>query len=131
MRALVRDGAVLEDAVKESIAYCINNDYLSDYFTETQKEEVFQMISFKWDEKVARRVWQEEAEERSLKLGMEKGMEKGIEKGMARGTEHTMTASLRNLMSTMHLSLDSAMDALPVPQNERKKYALLVKQQPA
>ena len=118
---------MLEDAVKESIAYCINNDYLSDYFTETQKEEVFQMISFKWDEKVARRVWQEEAEERSLKLGMEKG----IEKGMARGTEHTMTASLRNLMSTMHLSLDSAMDALPVPQNERKKYALLVKQQPA
>ena len=78
---------MLEDAGKESIAYWINNDYLSDYFTETQKEEVFQMISFKWDEKVARRVWQEEAEERGLKIGMEKGMEKGIEKGMEKGME--------------------------------------------
>jgi hypothetical protein len=38
----------------ESIAYCIDHNYLTDYFTKTQKEEVFDMVSFKRDEEVAR-----------------------------------------------------------------------------
>jgi len=111
VRVLRRGGATLETAVIESIAYCIDNNYLTDYFTKTQKEEVFQMVSFKRDENVARRVWQEEAEER--------------------GTEKTLTASLRNLMKTLHLSLDKAMDALEVPHSEREKYAMLVKSRSA
>lgn len=89
------------------------------------------MVSFKWDEEVARRVWQEEAEERGMKIGMEKGiqqgMQQGLEKGIVRGAENMLTASLRNLMETLHFPLDKAMDALQVPQNEREKYAALVK----
>ncbi len=135
VRKLRREGVTLENAVMESIAYCINNDFLANYFTETQKEEVFQMVSFKWDEEVARRVWQEEAEERGMKIGMEKGiqqgmqqgMQQGLEKGIVRGAENMLTASLRNLMETLHFPLDKAMDALQVPQNEREKYAALVK----
>jgi len=122
IQALVRAGATLEEAVDAGISYCIQHDYLADYFTETQKEEVFHMVSFKWDEELARKVWKEEAEERGMREGLEKGMEKGMEKG----AENMLTVSLRNLMENMHISLDKAMDVLRVPQNEREKYAGLV-----
>lgn len=37
-------------------------------------EEVFDMVSFKWDPELAKRVQLQEAQE----IGMEKGMEKGV-----------------------------------------------------
>lgn len=119
VRALMRAGHTIEDAVTESIAYCIENDYLADYFTETRQKEVLHMVSFKWDEELARKVWKEEAEERGMREGMEKGREEGA--------ESMLTASLRNLMNNLHVSLERAMDVLQVPQQEREKYALLVK----
>ena len=64
----------LEGAVKQAIRYCIEQDLLAEYFLEREMEEVFDMVSFKWDPELAKRVQLQEAQE----IGMEKGMEKGV-----------------------------------------------------
>ena len=67
-------GVCLEGAVKQAIRYCIEQDLLAEYFLEREMEEVFDMVSFKWDPELAKRVQLQEAQE----IGMEKGMEKGV-----------------------------------------------------
>ena len=71
-------GVCLEGAVKQAIRYCIEQNLLAEYFLEREMEEVFDMVSFKWDPELAKRVQLQEAQE----IGMEKGMEKGVEKGV-------------------------------------------------
>ncbi len=52
----------------------------------------------------------------NLSKGVEnRGIEKGIEKGIL--------ASVRNLMDTMKLTAEQAMDALKIPESEKAKYA--------
>ena len=71
-------GVCLEGAVKQAIRYCIEQNLLAEYFLEREMEEVFDMVSFKWDPELAKRVQLQEAQE----IGMEKGMERGMEKGV-------------------------------------------------
>lgn len=54
--------------------FYIERDYLAEYFREREMEEVFDMVSFKWNPELAKRVQLQEAQE----IGMEKGMEKGV-----------------------------------------------------
>ena len=63
-------GVCLEGAVKQAIRYCIEQDLLAEYFLEREMEEVFDMVSFKWDPELAKRVQLQEAQE----IGMEKGV---------------------------------------------------------
>ena len=65
------------------------------------------MVSFKWDPEVAKQVWMEEAQER----------------GEKRGAMQATLSSIRNLMETMHLTMQQAMDALKIPASEQEKYA--------
>lgn len=74
VRRETSQGASLEEAVRQAILYCIERDYLAEYFREREMEEVFDMVSFKWDPELAKRVQLQEAQE----IGMEKGMEKGV-----------------------------------------------------
>ena len=74
-RGYVRNGKSLEEAVSLAVRYCVENDYLGDYFRQRQKEEVFDMMNFVWNQERALEIRAEEA--------MQQGMEKGMEKGMA------------------------------------------------
>ena len=48
VREKADSGASLETAIREAIAYCINNDFMADYFSENESE-VLDMVSAKWD----------------------------------------------------------------------------------
>lgn len=65
------------------------------------------MVNFKWDPRLARKVWEEEARE----------------EGKAQGMEEGMLTSIRNLMKSLNLNAKQAMDALLIPVAEQKKYA--------
>ena len=65
----------LTQAIKSAIRYCRNNELMKEYFKEHEKE-VLDMVTFKWDDKRAREIAEEE--------GMEKGMEKGRAEGRLR-----------------------------------------------
>ena len=46
----------------------------------------------------------------------------GIEKGIAKGITSNTLQSIRNLMETLQLTAEQAMDALKIPEEEREKY---------
>ena len=51
-------------------------------------------------------------------------LSKGVmEKGVAKGVAENTLASIKNLMETLGLSIEDAMAALKVPENDRPKYA--------
>ena len=107
VRECVKNGGTLEAAVGDAVRYCIANDYLKEYFRQKQKEEVFDMLNFVWDQ------------ERALEVRTEEAMEKGIEKGVA--------TSIRSMMDRLGFSMEKAMDVLQIPAAERAKYEMLVK----
>ncbi|MCC8150401.1 MAG: hypothetical protein LIO96_02805 [Lachnospiraceae bacterium] len=53
---------------------------------------------------------------------IEEGWEKGQTKGREEGREEIRMESLRNIMETLKLSPEQAMDALKIPDSERTKY---------
>ena len=60
----------------------------------------------------------------SVMCNLSKGvMEKGLAKGRAEGVAENTLTSIKNLMETLGLSLETAMAALKVLEAERPKYA--------
>ena len=108
VRESVKSGNALEVAISEAARYCIANNYLEDYFRQKQKEEVFDMLNFAWDQ--------------------ERALEVRAEEARADGRQEGLTASIRNVMHSMTFSVEKAMDVLQIPADERAKYAALVGQ---
>jgi len=82
-RGYVRNGKSLEEAVSLAVRYCVENDYLGDYFRQRQKEEVFDMMNFVWDQERALEIRAEEAAAEAAKEAMQEGMAKGMAQGVA------------------------------------------------
>ena len=112
VRESVKNGSTLEAAVGEAVRYCIANDYLGGYFRQKQKEEVFDMLNFVWDQ------------ERALEVRAEEARADGRQEGRQEG----LTASICSVMHSMNFSVEKAMDVLQIPADERAKYAALVGQ---
>ncbi|MBR0399952.1 MAG: hypothetical protein IJH95_03950, partial [Mogibacterium sp.] len=53
-------------------------------------------------------------------------MEKVIEKGIEKGIENNRLENIRNLMTTMNLTAQQAMDALLIPADEQEKYIAML-----
>ena len=53
---------------------------------------------------------------------MEDMRKEAMEKGMAKGMDQNRLENIKNLMSTLKLTAQQAMDALLIPENEQKKY---------
>ena len=60
---------------------------------------------------------------------MEKSWKKGMEKGMAQGHAERALADLRSLMETLGLTVEQAMAALKISENERQMYLGLLERQ--
>ena len=61
VRKEVASGNTLRQAISQAIKYCKEHDLLADYFARKEQEEVFDMVSFKWDWDRAMEVRAEEA----------------------------------------------------------------------
>ena len=62
-------------------------------------------------------------EERGIARGLERGLAQGLERGLETGTLN----AIRNLMETMKLTAEQAMEALKVSEAEKVKYAGMLK----
>lgn len=58
----------------------------------------------------------------------ERGIARGLEQGLARGMETGTLNAIRNLMETLKLTAEQAMEALKVPEAEKAKYAGMLKE---
>ena len=94
-----------DESIRMAIAYCKENDYLAEYF-KLHEMEVRELADFEWNMETAKKVWREEY--------MEEGMEKG------RADERLI--SIRNLMSSLSLTAEKAMEALKIPKSDWNKY---------
>ena len=66
----------------------------------------------------------------NLSEGVEnRGIEKGMAKGMAKGEAKGVLDSLHNLMDSMGLTIEQAMAALKVSEEDRQKYQELLSKQ--
>ena len=100
---ITEDDITTETAIEESIQECISENILRDFLTANRKE-VTKMSIFEYDE------------EKELKLLREAEFHAGLEQGMEQG----MKANIKNLMETMGISLDQALDLLKIPEDKRK-----------
>ncbi len=107
------DGKISIDAVEDYIHNFVGSELFRSFLEKLSAEEVVNMRNYEFDLDEAMEVWREEA--------MEEGIEKGIEKGIEDG--------IRNIMDTMKLSLNQAMDALKIPTEEQPMYAARIRQQ--
>ncbi|MCC8150606.1 MAG: hypothetical protein LIO96_03900 [Lachnospiraceae bacterium] len=67
----------------------------------------------------------EEGVEKGMEKGMLIGREEGKQLGREEGARKATQENIRNLMDTLKLSLDQAMDALKIPPAEREKYQVI------
>lgn len=89
-------GMRLDEAIREAMNYCLDHQILADYL-EKYREEVVDMVTWKWNIDEAKEVWEEEAKEEML------------------------VTSVRNLMKSMKLTAQQAVEALAVPTDLREK----------
>ena len=64
----VASGDSLANAIRSATDYCINHNIMRDYLS-ANYEEVFEMMSLRWNEKDAKKYWQKEAREEGLAQG--------------------------------------------------------------
>ena len=107
-------GMTRKDAIEETIDYCIENNIMRDYLLEKRKE-VVDMVNFEFNLRDAKEAWQEEARE--------EGHSEGHAEGLAEGKTEERLSSIRNIMQTLNLTVQQAMDALKIPPEEQAAYA--------
>ena len=64
--------------------------------------------------------------EAARKDGLQEGLAEGLAEGRAEGRTEGTLLSIKSLMETLGLSIEAAMNALKVPEDERIKYANLL-----
>ena len=67
-------------------------------------------------------------EERGIARGLAQGLERGLAQGLERGMETGTLNAIRNLMETLKLTAEQAMEALKVSEAEKAKYAGMLKE---
>ena len=103
------------EAIEETIRRCIEENVLAPFLMTRQKEVAEIMVTLFDQEKVM------EIHDYHV---AEAARKDGIQEGRAEGT----LSSIKNLMETLGLSIEAAMNALKIPEDERIKYANLLQQ---
>ena len=110
-------------AVEKTLRICRERDVLADYLA---KEEVAAiMFTFVDKEKQLARYIKEEREDahsKGVEQGVEQGIRQGIEQGIKQGEETGILSSIRNLMNSMEIPAEKAMELLNIPGDEQQKY---------
>lgn len=98
--------------------------------SETSEAEKRRILQDDYDIQMTQTMEQEVSVMCNLSEGiMAKGEAKGEAKGMAQGMAKGILSSIQNLMETLGLTLEQAMAALKVPENERQRYMELLERQ--
>ena len=90
----VASGDSLANAIRSATDYCINHNIMRDYLS-ANYEEVFEMMSLRWNEKDAKKYWQKEAREE----GHAAGLEQGLSQGRSQGRMSATIAFIKNMLS--------------------------------
>lgn len=93
---------------------------LSDHIKASEKKKI---LSNEYDIKMTKKLESEVSD--MCNIGdyyWEEAMNQGVAKGLEQGLEQAYIASIKNLMNTLHLNPEQAMDALKIPSDSRQLY---------
>ena len=121
VRYNLKIGMRIKEAIVEAVKHCKRSNVMKEYL-ESKEGELIDMIDFEFDINEAKEVWKEEAEARGMAIGEARGKVKGEAIGEVKGK----VEALRNIMQTLNLTIQQAMDALKIPQEEREKYSSMI-----
>lgn len=65
-----------------------------------------------------------------IKEGRAEGIKEGRAEGLAEGLERGIANSLLNVMKTLKMTAEQAMETLNIPQNEQRKYKTMLNSMP-
>ena len=94
----VASGDSLANAIRSATDYCINHNIMRDYLS-ANYEEVFEMMSLRWNEKDAKKYWQKEAREEGHAAGLAEGHAQDLSQGLVKGRMSATIAFIKNLIS--------------------------------
>ena len=103
-------GHSLREAIQMAASDCLEHGIMEKFLMDNY-EEVFDMSLLRWNEKDAKKYWQEEARE----------------EGREEARNDTMVSNLKNLMANLHLTAEAAMAALGVAEADYPKYLAALK----
>ena len=123
----------ISDELKEAILYLKDGTISGAYSQEL--DDAVNSIKSNEERRLEYMTWQlhemevrEEARDEGRAEGLEEGLEKGREEGLEKGREDERMSSIRNIMQSLNLPIDKAMDALRIPKEEQAKYVLMMEQ---
>jgi len=101
-------------AIEETLRRCIGENVLAPFLM-TRRKEVTEIMVTLFDQEKVMEIHDYHIAEAARK--------DGIQEGRAEGRTEGTLSSIKNLMETLGLSIEAAMNALKVPEDERTKYA--------
>ncbi len=112
-----------ETAVRETIQICSNRDILKEYLKSQEKEIVNIMMSLFNEETIMKN------HDASIKQeGRAEGRAEGRTEGRAEGQQEATVDYIKNIMDSLGVTMDKAMESLKIPQDRRAMYAGLVEE---
>ena len=102
-------GMSRDDAIIEAMRWCIDNGIMRDYL-KIRMQEVFNMVNLWWNEEDAKKSY----------------IAQGREEGIAQGERRTLLGNIRNLMDSLNLTAEAAMNALKISPEMQKELAPLI-----
>jgi predicted transposase YdaD len=105
-------------AVEEAIHICQDKNILKAYL-ETRKAELMDFMDYVFNQEAITRDWVEH----ECRKAEARGEARGRTEGEARGRTEAQLMLIANLMRSMSLTSDVAMEALNIPLEERAHYA--------
>lgn len=100
---LMKDAAKYYKETPEGVAYMCRT------FEEIRKEGIEQGI--------------EQGIAQGIEQGIQQGIQQGIEQGIEQGAEQARIDSIRNLMDSLKMTAQQAMEVLKIPASEQSAYA--------
>ena len=120
----VASGDSLANAIRSATDYCINHNIMRDYLS-ANYEEVFEMMSLRWNEKDAKKYWQKEAREEGHAVGLAQGISQGISQGIVQGRTQGMLSTLSDLVKDGILTIAVAAKKAGMTEEAFRKAAML------
>ncbi|MGN0941571.1 MAG: hypothetical protein ACI4OA_07690 [Selenomonadaceae bacterium] len=122
-------GETLEKAIISAVNECIDEGVLKQYLL-ANKSGVTDMILTEYNEELHDRTMKDEGRAEGRAEGRVEGLAKGRAEGRAEGRiegrVNAIVDNIRSLMKSAKWSRDEAMNALQIPQDERKTIAALI-----
>ena len=58
----------------------------------------------------------------AMEEGLQQGLRQGLQQGLREGEENGLLTALKNLMASMNMTAEEAINALRIPEEEKQKY---------